>query len=234
MTGGFDWRKGRPDDISPEEYDAPENQRYLYRAGNTLQRRILEKRAAQVGRPIWTDRHPSGFNWEELDALCDWIGREEWTFFVTITAKHELTSRSARRAAERFHRVVNELFPGTAFFWVTEGHREKAGVHIHGLLRLPAPWHARAAAAGEEKQLKMGAGAGPFIWPWQCVNDAARWAVGGKAWRSNGGFGRWHRTKVDVFEGARNPDGRATRGAVRYCTKYLTKELADWDYFAIL
>jgi len=65
-----------------------------------------------------------------------WLNSFKWTHFVTLTTPYELTLKSSRRLAERFHAKLKEHGYDPLFFWVAEKYEVKDGYHIHGLLKL--------------------------------------------------------------------------------------------------
>lgn len=169
----------------------------------------------------------SGLTWSELDALADWLCRERWTHFVTITTRHELTGRGARRLMEKWMDNLGAVMPGIRCFWVAEqfGQKRKPGVHIHAVVQVPDCW----VYSQTQKKFDPGqawTGTNRRYWAWAIMVDAARTAAGGEKWRNNAGkVGRWHRVQVEEYRGEQ---------AVKYCMKYLTKGFADWDYLTKL
>lgn len=161
-----------------------------------------------VSNPKWT--------WGAFNALCEYVENNQWSYFMTLTAKHKLTSRSARRVAEKFgEHWAKECEPflddkskkGFEMFWVTEEHKNH-GMHIHLVLRLPT----ELERCGREVWLEL-------------VRTAQK-AVGGRQWHNNKGEkGWWHRVDCQQYDPERG-DG--------YLTKYLTKGVNDWDFFCIL
>ncbi len=65
-----------------------------------------------------------------------WLNSFKWTHFVTLTTQYELTLKSSRRLAERFHAKLKEHGFEPILFWVAEKYENKDGYHIHALLKL--------------------------------------------------------------------------------------------------
>lgn len=65
----------------------------------------------------------------------DWLNSYDWTHFITLTTRYELTEKSARRLAERFHSKVKTHFGSFTMFWVSERYEMKDGCHIHALVK---------------------------------------------------------------------------------------------------
>lgn len=141
-----------------------------------------------------------------FDAL---VCGEKWDYFVTLTAKHELSEAGARRVAVRWYNLMRDLGLRPKLFWVAEPHNgEKRGYHIHGLLQLDI----RQSWVNVDKKAL-----------WRLLWDSAQVAIGGKEWRNKSGkIGRWHRIRLDFYKG---------QGAAKYTAKYMEKSQIDWDYF---
>jgi hypothetical protein len=67
---------------------------------------------------------------------ANWLNSYKWTHFVTLTTPYELTLKSSRRLAERFHAKLKEHNFDPILFWVAERYENKDGYHIHALLKL--------------------------------------------------------------------------------------------------
>jgi hypothetical protein len=73
------------------------------------------------------------------NALGQMLDRYRWRYFFTLTTKHELTLKSARRLTEKTFGNLNarkQMQGGgdkSAVVWFVEAHKEKPGYHIHGL-----------------------------------------------------------------------------------------------------
>jgi len=78
-------------------------------------------------------------NVQTANALGQMLDRYRWRYFFTLTTKHELTLKSARRLTEKTfgHLNARKQMQGGAdkscVVWFVEAHKEKAGYHIHGL-----------------------------------------------------------------------------------------------------
>ena len=156
--------------------------------------------------------------WSKRTELSKYLAGIEWDYFVTITAKHELTERSARRVMDRYVERVQSAGDGSmrykgtdrdgVTFWVAEPH-QRTGYHLHALVKLPR----RFAKVGRKTK-------------WWFMLNSARRAVGGKPWlNKKGELGLWHRVEVQTYKGYT---------ASEYVAKYVTKTLVDWDVFRIL
>ena len=156
--------------------------------------------------------------WSSRTDLSKWLNGIEWNYFVTITARHELTERSARRVMTAYVERMQNAGDGSMrykgedadglCFWVAEPH-QRTGYHLHCLVKLPR----RFSKLG--KKVK-----------WWFMLNSARRAVGGKKWTNKKGeLGLWHRVEVQTHKGYTATD---------YVAKYVTKNLVDWDVFRIL
>lgn len=149
--------------------------------------------------------------------MADFIGLSNWDYFVTITSKHHLTIKSARRTALAFAKRIESAggwerehcspaYTAGQLFWVAEPHKHAgAGYHLHCLVQFPYPrFH------GWENRRK-------FLF----LLSAARRAVGGEEWtNAKGEIGLWHRTDIQSFKSKRQAE---------YVAKYCAKAVADWD-----
>lgn len=158
--------------------------------------------------------------WHKRDELSKWLSRFPWDYFVTVTARHELTEASARRVVDAYlNRVAragdlgarwrNEDYDGR-LMWVAEPHkRAGGGYHLHCLVKLPKRFDALGGKTA-----------------WAMTRDGWRAAVGGPKWRNKKGkLGHWHRVQVKTYKGYT---------AAEYCAKYITKSMVDWDFMPIL
>jgi len=162
-----------------------------------------------VSNPKWT--------WGAFNGLCEYVEAEDWTYFVTITSKWKFTPRSARKCVEHWldlwkeSQALYERSGGGKFvaFWVLEEHKS-GGFHIHVLVKFPKSY----MLAVPQKATFDG------------LRTSAQTAVGGKQWRNaKGTLGHWHRVDVKLLD---------QKMRTQYVTKYLTKGLADWDFYCIL
>lgn len=153
----------------------------------------------------------------ERERFTRFVDSQTWQYFGTITAKHELTEKSARRVADVLKSRIESAGQhhayasgeGAPFFWVAEPHKHASdGFHLHFLLTLPS----RFASIGRRTK-------------WEFLLDSCRRSVGGEPWiSSKGKLGLWHRVQLDDYRGMT---------AAQYCAKYVTKDLHDWDFFRI-
>lgn len=150
--------------------------------------------------------------------MSQFIGLYGWDYFVTITSKHHLTIKSARRAAGAFATRISSAggygrtpsYEAGKLFWVAEPHKHAgSGFHLHCLVSLPYPrfneWTKRRK----------------FLF----LLSAARRAVGGDEWtNSKGEIGLWHRTDIQAFKSKRQCE---------YVAKYCAKKISDWDLYVL-
>lgn len=147
-----------------------------------------------------------------------WLTSENWHYFMTITAKHELTRKSARRVAVRFaynlsrfgRKEPDARYLKGKVFWVSEPHKHKAsGWHLHLLVRLPYPSFENWS---NDEIFSM-------------LLHEARSAVSGSTWKNSKGVkGLWHRIDIKQY---RHTD------KAKYCAKYMTKSFTDWDVYKL-
>lgn len=152
------------------------------------------------------------------EPIQDWIAKCKWDWFFTVTARHELTSASARRVAERIPKRIQRAGCGSpspsAFdgrlVWVAEPHKHASkGYHLHGLYKRP---HPRFAGWTNRRE---------FLF----LLNVMRGSVGGEPWRNSAGdLGLWHRCRIEPYKG---------RSGAEYCAKYITKTIVDWDVHKI-
>lgn len=145
------------------------------------------------------------------DAVVDWIGGQDWTFFATLTTPYQMSLRSARRLAERTHRSWDRMANGhCTMLWVAEKNELRDGHHLHALVRVPDEFHAPHLhkAMCEAYQVQAGG----------TVDTIDRTTGAVK-------FTKWSRIDLQRFDRRRNAAG--------YLAKYMTKgnELLDWDVY---
>jgi hypothetical protein len=153
-------------------------------------------------------------DWNWNASYAEWVCRQKWDWFLTVTSKHNLSIESARRVAERMvgriqlagsgHRSPDEK--DGALLWVAEPHKHSSdGYHLHCLYKKPQP---RFAGWSNKREF-------------QFLLNVCRNAVGGQPWHNRKGkLGLWHRIEIQPYKG---------KSAAEYCSKYITKDLADWD-----
>jgi hypothetical protein len=75
-------------------------------------------------------------------AYAEFIAKQNWDWFVTLTTRHALSLPAARRQADRFFkRLCDVSLPcEKKFFWAAEPFDLKDGYHLHGLLKTEAPF----------------------------------------------------------------------------------------------
>jgi hypothetical protein len=69
-------------------------------------------------------------------SYVEWLNSFEFTHFVTLTTRYELTLKSSRRLIERFHSKLKKHGFNPLIFWVAEKYEIKDGYHIHALMKL--------------------------------------------------------------------------------------------------
>lgn len=169
----------------------------------------------------------SGMTFAQLDALSDWLVTQQWSYFGTITTKHELTPRGARRLMSNWLDAIEHYFGDIKAFWVAEefGLRRKPGVHIHFVVQVPPNWCMQQKPKYEAAW--NGTTEARNLYGWAIMHDTARRLAGGESWRNKSGkTGRWHRIDLQPYNG--------TAAGVKYCMKYLTKGFVEWDYYCTL
>jgi hypothetical protein len=142
----------------------------------------------------------------EQQIYVEWLDTLEWSFFATLTTKFELTPKSARRAVERYFKIISRLSKGCCkLFYVTEPFELKDGMHLHCLIHLPKQFH------------------DPIFY--QKLIDAWQMAVG-----------TYNRVKNEHDLWEEQPQSRidlrrykVERGAPGYLSKYLMKNNCDYD-----
>ena len=139
---------------------------------------------------------------QKKEAWIAYLEQFAWTFFVTGSTRYELTSKSARRLAERWHKQVRS--EGSLFFYVSEPFEVKEGQHIHGLLMCP----------GYDQLF------------FRKMVDMWQWATGNRALSVDGKGINWDKKKWNALN-LRNYD--PDRGAGGYMCKYVMKTTADYD-----
>lgn len=70
---------------------------------------------------------------------ANWLNRQDWGFYCTLTTRYPLSMRAARRAAERLYSYLQKRIGGLKLFWVAEPFDAKNGYHIHALLNFNNP-----------------------------------------------------------------------------------------------
>lgn len=73
---------------------------------------------------------------KNINAYGTFLEEQNYTHYVTITTKYELTLKSARNLAERFGNQLNYKGVVAEMFWVAESFDTKEGNHIHALVKL--------------------------------------------------------------------------------------------------
>jgi hypothetical protein len=156
------------------------------------------------------------FNWNA--AYEEWVSRQQWDWFLTVTSRHNLSIESARRVAGRMAQRIQLAGSGHrspdekdgALLWVAEPHKHASeGYHLHCLYKKPQP---RFAGWTNKREF-------------QFLLSVCRNAVGGQKWiNRKGKLGLWHRIDIQPYKG---------KSAAEYCAKYITKDIADWDIHQI-
>lgn len=164
----------------------------------------------ETGSDGLTQTAASSMTLNQTDAMAQWLAGREWTFFFTFTTRYSASLKATRRVMDRsWTRWKNSSDGSLTTFWVAEKHKHR-GFHVHGLL----DWSGLSARSGSRNELR-------HAWT-DCVDGFQKAA--GKV-NSDHGVDGWHRNKVELC------DNNDSYTAVRYCAKYLTKELSDWDVY---
>lgn len=136
--------------------------------------------------------------------LVEYLDTIDWNFFITGTTGYELTLKSARRLAERYH---SNLPPKSLFFWVGESFELKDGYHIHGLIKIPD------VPAGKVSPILFNR----MVDKWQI-------ATGNKVVENDHGALKWEIwNRIDLQPYMKHV------GAHGYCAKYINKSKGDYD-----
>jgi len=149
-------------------------------------------------------------NIEYAQSLSNYLQNQDWKRFCTFTTTYELTLNSARRLNERFYdRVKHQVFDNlpVRLFWVAEKFESKDGYHTHGLLDYPQSYE---DALDLLPVLKLS---------YEIVAQEKP-------------------TKFDILYGDEHkykPRASflrydAKKAGALYCTKYLLKSCADYDF----
>lgn len=79
---------------------------------------------------------PHTYTWTLSNEMGKFIETFEWTHFLTLTTKHSLSTKSARRLGEKLHNQLNCNNVTSTTLWVAEPFDTKEGEHIHALVSL--------------------------------------------------------------------------------------------------
>lgn len=154
----------------------------------------------QTGRSYMT--------YETTDSMANWLQGRDWTFFYTFTTRYSASLPATRRIMDRtWKRWKNSADGSLTTFWVAEKHKHR-GFHIHGLL----DWSGLSVENGSRNAMR-------HAWN-DCIEGFQKAA--GRV-NSDLAVDGWHRNKVEIC------DNHNSFSAIKYCTKYLTKEMSDWD-----
>tara|TARA_B100001057_G_C22653513_1_gene873037 strand:- start:189 stop:671 length:483 start_codon:yes stop_codon:yes gene_type:complete len=140
------------------------------------------------------------------EAYIKWLNEEDWTFFSTLTTRYELTQKSARRAAERFHSYLKEISDNQCkMFFVSEKFELKDGFHLHALINLPEKFH-------EFIHFNK------IISSWQLAAGTFHQKMD-----ENGFYQDQKPSRIDLQKYDKK------KGAKGYCAKYIFKKSCDYD-----
>ena len=140
------------------------------------------------------------------ESYINWINELDWTFFTTLTTRYELTQKSARRAAVRFHNSLKEISDDQCkMFFVSEKFELKDGYHLHALIKLPEKFHDKAYF-------------NKVVNSWQLAAGTFH-----KKMDENGFFQDQKPSRIDL----QKYDKR--KGAKGYGAKYIFKKNTDYD-----
>jgi hypothetical protein len=65
-----------------------------------------------------------------------WLGsHQDWTYWVTLTTRYELTLQSARRLTDKFYKEIARA-GDSRIFWAAEPFDTKEGHHVHAMLKV--------------------------------------------------------------------------------------------------
>ncbi len=67
--------------------------------------------------------------------MAEFLNKFNWDYFCTFSTSYTLTSKSARRAVERFYDYFNQNYGGCNIMWATEPFDLKEGCHLHALIK---------------------------------------------------------------------------------------------------
>jgi len=124
--------------------------------------------------------------------LADWLNKQEWNLWTTLSTGYELTLPSARRSMIRFHDKVSQT-NSCKVFWASEKFDVKDGFHLHTLWKFDNEIHDKETY-------------GQFVKDWRIICNTNSANVYSKTYKSE-------------------------MGAHRYISKYITKQITDYDFF---
>jgi len=88
------------------------------------------------GKTVFENYLPPTELKKELQPYGEWLSAyQDWTHFVTLTTRYELTLRSARRLAERYFKELARAGDCRMFF-ACEPFDLKEGFHLHALMKV--------------------------------------------------------------------------------------------------
>lgn len=71
--------------------------------------------------------------YELIKGFGDFLKREKWNEYGTITFKHPLKEKQCRSVASHFYDDLLSVDSTSKLFWVCEAHKSGSGHHIHYL-----------------------------------------------------------------------------------------------------
>jgi hypothetical protein len=135
------------------------------------------------------------------DAMATWLQGQEWTRFCTFTTPYTLTLPSARRLMENFHsRITEKVFDGVA----------PRFFWVSEKFECKDGYHTHGLLHYDNTALPQGANDMEILThSFQIVSGAIK-------------QGKRFRVALNKYNGE--------RAAGRYCSKYLLKRYADYDF----
>ena len=67
--------------------------------------------------------------------LGKYLNDVKFNYFCTFTTPYKMTLASARRAVERFGKLIEKYYPKFFMFWSAEPFDLKEGYHLHSLIK---------------------------------------------------------------------------------------------------
>lgn len=141
---------------------------------------------------------------------AEWIESMEWDFYMTLSTGYQMTLKSARRAADRFHKIAARNIGQNRLFWVAEPFDLKDGYHIHALVKFACERLKNQSTRHQGAKVSL---------DWIGVRRSWSIAAGNKSYKAKGADG----VRADIQRYI------PSYGANYYLGKYMQKEQADYD-----
>jgi hypothetical protein len=177
---------------------------------STIKKEPLETLSALLGAK---NKNREMQSYDVVKHYANFLQPINWDYFGTFTTGYKLTLPSARRSMERFIERLDQKHGGVEMFWVAEKFECKDGYHTHGLLRMKdrslfGRNVSHVKVDGSTENTKFPDVAFPLLREcWQIV--------------TKGGGRKYNRIELKRYN--------SKLGAAGYVSKYVTKELADYD-----